>query len=307
MLTNFFGKSKPINFLIVSLYLIIGYGIWVAKGGSLKVDFQIITTHILLAFLCVFIMLLLDFIIRKNSLTYTNTYAILLFSCFVMMFPIIFSEKSILISNVFLLLAFRRILSLSSEKNMEKKILDASIWITLASLFYFWSLIFIIVLFIVIIKTSSKKHKHILIPFIGFSAIFIVTTVYHIILKDSFLWFNNIDTTIGLDFSAYHSFSLLIPSSMVLAFVIWTGMQRISKVSSVAKKNKLNYLTVLLIVLISVLTALLSPQKTGAEVFFILAPLSIIVTNYIEIKQEIWFKELLLWSILLLPFFIYFV
>ncbi len=216
MLTNFFGKSKPINFILVSCYVITGYLFHLIMVSEIQISLQQIVKHILIIFASLFLLFLLNFIVRKNHLTKVNTYSVLLFGCFMTLIPVFFSETNLLLSNVFLLLALRRILNFPSGENMEKKVLDAAIWISLASLFYFWSFVFFLVLFTAILQNNSKNLKTLLIPFVGMGAVFVLATTYSLIVADSFLWFSNIENTISLDFSVYKEDNLLIPVAFLL-------------------------------------------------------------------------------------------
>ncbi len=123
MLTSFFGKSKPINFLIVSMFIIIGCFFRIIIDTGEQYNLQIFTRQFITLLICFFSLFLLNFIIRKNRLTKINAYPILLFSCLIILIPAIFSETNLLLANLFLLLSLRRILSLTSEKNLEKKFL----------------------------------------------------------------------------------------------------------------------------------------------------------------------------------------
>ncbi|MFT5077455.1 MAG: hypothetical protein ACI85B_002526 [Flavobacteriaceae bacterium] len=301
MLTSFFSISKPINFIIVSVFLLFGYSLWIFLNPIEALSLSFFINYILIALVFIFLILLLDFIVRKNSLTDKNNLSIILFCCFILLFPAVFSENNIIISNLFLLLALRRIVSITSVKNTNKKLLDATLFITIASLFYFWSLLYFIVLYIGILQNPKKTANHFLIPIVGFLSVFTLTTTYYLLMNDSFFWFLKIDRSIGIDFSAYQSFSLLIPASIIIALTIWTLFYRISKFSTIAKKAKSNYTLLILVLVISFLIGFLSSTKNGAEFFFVLASLSIITTSYIEGIKEFWFKELLLWVLVLLP------
>ena len=301
MLTSFFNNSKPINFIIVSVFLILGYNIWILLNPLDVTTLSDILIYVLIGLVFIFFILLLDFITRKNKLTGKNNFSIFLFCCFILMFPSIYSEKNIIVSNLFLLFALRRIVSLTSDKNTTKKLLDAALFIAIASLFYFWSLLFFIVLYIGILQNPKKTANHFLIPIVGFLSVFIITTSYYLLMNESFFWFLKIDRFIGIDFSAYQSFSLLISASVIIALMIWTLFYRVSKLSSIAKKAKSNYRLLIFVLIISFLIGVFSPTKNGAEFFFVLASLSIITTNYIEGIQEFWFKELLMWVLVLLP------
>ncbi len=312
MLTSFFGKSNPVNYLILGAFIIVGYLLGAISGSSIVITPILLLEHGFFIILSVLSMLLLDFIIRKNHLTKNNTFAILFFTCFLVMLPIIFLQHKILLANVFLLLALRRIMSLRSDKNSSKKILDASIWITVASLFYFWSLLFFIPLFIAVIQKPNTNYKQILIPFTGFMAVLIINTAYQLLVNDSLYWFANWQDAISFDFSKYNSASVLVPITVILAFYIWAGVYRVLKISTIPLKERPNYLLLLYLSITALFVALSGPEKTGAEILFILAPVAIIATNYIENFEteryvekdvaEFWFKEILLWLVVVLPF-----
>ena len=158
---------------------------------------------------------------KKNLLAANNTYTIFFFSCLVLLIPVVFTNTDLVLSNLFLLLAYRRILSLSSEKNREKKILDASIWISLAGIIYFWNLLFFIVLFIAIIQQRSKNYRLILIPFVGFFTILVLKTSYHILKDDSLNWLPSVDKSIGFQFQNYNIQSLIFVISLLVRWIIF--------------------------------------------------------------------------------------
>lgn len=312
MLTSFFGKSNPVNYLILGAFIVLGYLLGAISGSSILITPILLLEHGFFIVLSVLIMLLLDFIIRKNHLTKNNTFAILFFTCFLVMLPVIFFQFKIILANAFLLLALRRIMSLRSDKNSTKKILDASVWITIASLFYFWSILFFIPLWIAVIQKPNSNYKQMLVPFTGFLAVLLINTAYQLLANDSFAWFLNWKDSISFDFSKYNSTSVLVPVTVILGFYIWTGIYRILKISTVSLKEKSNYLLLLYLSFTSFFVALLGPEKTGAEILFILAPVAIIAANYIENFEteryvekdvtEFWFKEIMLWLVVILPF-----
>lgn len=312
MLTSFFGKSSPINYLILGVFIVAGYLLGAISNSEIFITPYLLVTHAIFIAVSVLSVLLLDFIIRKNHLTKNNTYAILFFTCFLVMLPVIFLQQDVLLANVFLLLALRRIMSLRSDKNSTKKILDASVWITVASLFYFWSLLFFIPLWIAIVQKPNSDYKQMLVPFTGFFAVIIINTAYQLLAHDSFSWFLNWKDAVSFDFSIYNSASILVPVTIILAFYVWTAIYRVLKIASLPLKEKPSHLLLLYVSITTLFIALGAPEKTGAEVFFVLAPVAIISANYIERSDtesyrdidasEFWFKEIMLWLVVVLPF-----
>lgn len=305
MLTSFFSKSNPINYLILGIFIFAGYFIAFFSETETIFTTASVGKRVVLGGIAVFAMLLLDFIIRKNHLTKNNTYGILFFTFFLLSFPVIFSEVKQFIATIFLLLSFRRILSFRSEKNSEKKILDATLWITLASFFYFWSLLFFIVLFVGLFRKPGDNYKEVLIPFVGFSGLFVLATAYYFATTNSFQWFFTWKPEIDVDFSAYNQLHILVPVAIILTFLVWTGFWFFFKIARMQKKERPNAALIVLSLLVCIAIALASPEKTGAEVLFIFSPLAVVITNYLENSKEFWFKEVLLWLAVLLPILVF--
>ncbi len=306
MLTSFFSKSKPVNFIITSIYIILGWFYWYTAVNEQVTEISFFKTQAVFLFIILFSAFLLNFIIRKNKLTETNTYSIFSFGCFILLFPEVFFQSNIIISNLLLLFAYRRIMSLNSGLNIEKKIFDASIWITIASLFYFWCILFFILLFVAVFQIGSKNYKLTLIPFVGFLAVIIILTAIKAILTNSFLWFLEIDTSLNLDFQSYDSLTLIIPISFLILLLFLTLIQKFINYSEIRLKDKSNSFLLILMLLISVIIILFIPYKSGAEFFYIMAPLAIFTANFIEKTSKYWVKEMFLWILIVFPILVIF-
>ena len=316
MLTSFFGKSKPVHFLILGAFLSGGF-IWTLFAEAPReINGSMLLYNALLLGVIVLSVILLDFIVSKNYLTQRNAYTIFFFSCFMVMLPIVFLHSELLWANIFLLLALRRIISLRKDSNSEKKILDTAIWITLASLFYFWSLLFFIPLWIAVIQKPNLTYKQLLIPVVGFFAVLLINSAYHLIWPGTFTWFFHWEQPVDLDFSAYNSPSVLIPATLVLTLLIFTLLYRWQSLASISLKEKSNYMVFLIIVATTLTIAICGAEKDGSEMIFLFAPTAILCANYIEGGEslgykktdriEYFFKEILLWMVFLMAFILLF-
>ncbi|MFT7071305.1 DUF6427 family protein [Patiriisocius sp. Uisw_017] len=309
MLTSFFGKSSPINYLLLSALVTIGFFVNTFSEQAPPFSVETLPQIIGVLLLSIFAMLLLDFIIRKNNVTLNNTYAVFIFTVFTFLAPQFYQSPLVLLSNVFLLLATRRILSLNNEKNIEKKIFDAAIYITLASMCYFWSILFFLILFIAIVRKTSVIFRHFIIPFIGIITVFVVATTFQFLINDSFNWFYEWLEPIDFSLHSYNDIKLLIPAFLFVCLAIWMGLYRFGKLKMLSKKEKPSAGTMLFIVIITLCITLASPQKNGAELIFLFAPIAMITTNYVEIspsKERSVFNEILLWCIVLIALTIHF-
>lgn len=312
MLTSFFGKSKPAHFLILGAFITLGFvwSLFIGFSGAFSIG-EFLVKALILA-VTVLSVILLDFIVSKNHLTRRNAYSIFFYSCFVIMFPIDYLHSEILWANIFLLLALRRIISLRNDNNSEKKILDAAVWITVASLFYFWSLLFLIPLWMAVVQKPNLTYKQMLIPIVGFLAVLLLNTAYQLLMYETFSWFSGWKQLVGLDFSAYSSPKVLIPVTLILALLVWTGFHRLLHLASVPLKERPNFFMLFIIAATTLAIAVCTPEKNGSEIIFIFAPTAILCANYIEgvksdgyrerDKVEFWFKEILLWVVVLFAF-----
>lgn len=306
MLTSFFGKSSPINFLLLGIFIAVFCVLKVILGDGFTLQWQAILSQIGIVVLLVFSMLLLDFIVRKNYLNTSNTFAIFIFSCVVVVLPVM-QHLGMMIAQFFLLMALRRIFSMTSEKNIEKKILDASLWILLASYFYFWSILMFILLYIAILKLPQKPFRYLLIPPVGLFGMLLLATAFFLMTDNSFAWLSNYAKPISFHFTMYSLAEVWVFLTFFFSVLIWTLFFRISKLSDVPKKLRNNYLLVIFSVVVSVFIVLFSEIKIVTELIFLAAPSAIVIAGYLEKNDDFWFKELLSWVFLLLPIVFLFV
>lgn len=122
MISNIFGKTKPINFIIIFAFLLVLYGLthFVLFDKTYTSE-ELAVQFFLLAVLLSSIFIL-DFIIKRNKLTAANSFAILYFSLLVAIFPETLVDYKAIVCSFFLLLATRRLISLRSLKEVKLKI-----------------------------------------------------------------------------------------------------------------------------------------------------------------------------------------
>ncbi|MEM7185537.1 MAG: DUF6427 family protein [Bacteroidota bacterium] len=301
MLTSFFGKSNPVNFVLVGSYMLL-----VGLGHFLLGDrgaFSFLDLGMLLGVITglIFSMLILDFVIRKNAITLLNTFGVFLFSCAVGMIPSVYFEPEVVVANLFILLAVRRIFSLQSSKNTEAKILDASLWIGIASLFYFWSILLLLVLFAAIFLMPQKSFRHYLIPFVGWVGLLLIVSAYQLVMTQTFGWWSEWWTPISFDFSSYASWKLWVVITLLLVLLVWSLASKLADISSGPRKERPTKVVQLFLVVATFLMVLVSAEKNGAELLFLLAPFSMMVAAYVQKPNDRWFKELILWCFVLAP------
>lgn len=300
MLTSFFSKSTPINFVVIAVYMVVFYVMATLQQGFEPTAANILKEVIVLL-LFILSSVLIDFIAKRNEVTSRNAYKTILFAAFACMLFRVLQNNDVIISNFFVLLALRRVISLKSQRETKKKIFDATLWICVASLFYFWAILFMGVVFFGIIIHVSHHIKNWLVPVLAFLTVLSLVTCLNLAINESFYSFSDWFQESNFDFSLYRDLTVLIPVSFLLALSLWSlffYMGIIQRASSMLKSSLMLFL---LNFFLAIGVAVLAPTKDSSELIFFLAPLAIIVTNYFQLLNDKWFQEILLWVIILLP------
>lgn len=301
MITRFFNTSKPIHLVLVSFFVLIVFVVirssYYAQGIN---SFEILKELILygITLLSIFV---LSFFVNKNNLTKKNSFKILFFSLFIACIPQTIQHGNIIIANVFILFAIRRIISLRSNLYVKRKLFDAAFWIALASLFYFWSVLFFLLVFAALIFYSISQINNWIIPFTGILTVALVVICYYIITENSFGDIFNYVDGLSFDFSNYNKLSLIISITILLSLGIWAMFFYVKKLQDKSRAYRPSFIMVMITLIIGAAIVVVAPNKNGSEFIFIFAPLSIITTNYIEAIKGSWFAEVFVWLLVLTP------
>ena len=231
-----------------------------------------------------------------------DNYEILIFSLFLLLIASTTRNTDIIFSNFFVLLGLRRIMSLRSQKNVKKKLFDAAFLIAIASLFYFWTILFFALILITLILYTDNNLRHWMIPFLGVVTVFVISISTSIIIYDSFFGIFNISPEISYNFSNYNSVKYLVAITLLLSFGIWSSIFYLQNIKKKKKAFRASFKIIIVAAIIAFLIVLQAPEKSGSEFLFLFAPLAIIITNYIEIIKERWFKEVFLFLLIMVPF-----
>ena len=306
MLTNFFSNSKPFHFILISLLLFVGYTFHNFQISSFENDFIWLIQLTFKFGLYIILMLIFGFILKKNNLTQINSYALFIFVCLLLITPNVFQNSKPILSTVFILLALRRILSFNSKKNIQKKILDASLWIGIATLFYFWSILFLLVLYAALIQLASKNFKLFLIQIIGMFVVFIICTIYFLYLDNNMYWFIDYENFISFDFSSYKLLKNFFSLFVILSMIVISLVFKFLNFTKTPLRKKSKYWIIIFTLITGIIIVILTAQKNGVELIFTIVPISILFSNFIEALQRKWVSEVMLWFILIAPIFSYF-
>jgi hypothetical protein len=306
MIASLFSKTRPINYALVLIMLFSCFFVY-----QIRLSNEQFTTGDLFAKTSVFVLLLLsffllNFISLKNALTQNDNYAILLFLVFIMLFPSVLNNLKIVLSNVFLLLALRRLISLKTLNSSKEKIFDASFWIFISAIFHFWSILYIILVFISIIFHSGKEYKNWLLPFISFLCVWVLYIATSLLMFDNYS-INKAVFHVSFNFfdfkNVYQNMALALFVSIAVLFFASQTIDYQNKPLNMQSSYKQVYFAFLLAVGIYVF----STNKSNDLLIYTFAPLSILGANMFEKMKNSIYKEVSLYLLLGVGLFFFFV
>ncbi|MDR6760643.1 hypothetical protein J2Y38_000841 [Flavobacterium sp. 2755] len=306
MITSVFKKSTPLNYsLVVILILVFFFMFQIRETSWINSYFTIFQKVSLLCFIFASFFMV-NFIVKKNGLSKDNGYAIFFYLLFILFFPTIFNHPNVVYANFFILLALRRLISLQSLKASKEKIFDASFWIFVASLFQFWSILFVILVFISIIFHVSRDYRNWVLPFIALLAVsivfYMVSLMFHI---DAFKFVQEravVDFRIDYFKNNYENGALSIYAAVVVFFVF----SMLTTLSNRPQIVHTSYKKVVACFFIAVLVFLISPDKTNDLLLFSIAPLSMMAASHVEYMQQKLNNEIVFYVLILCSLFTFF-
>ena len=307
MIANFFKETKPINFMALSIMMFITYVISVIFTYSFEFSLVYFLNKSFYFLFAIFLLFMSDFIIRKNALTDHNSFALFFYVILFGFFPLSYDNHDLLIANLFLLFSFRKIYSLRTQIITNEKIFDSAFWIGIASIFYSWSFIYIILVYMAIRAFHKSNPKNIFIPIIGFCTPIFILYVYFLMTDQTDVFNTYWQLDYSFDFNIYLQNRYLFPLLFIFILAIISIIPTTKKLLNAKQDFKATWNIIIGQIVLSLIIMLVAPVKNGSETIFLFFPLSILYANYIQDIEKYWIKESILIFTLLVYFGVYIV
>jgi hypothetical protein len=306
MITSVFKKSTPLNYSVVVILILVFFFLFQIQDSSWITNYFLAFQK--LSSLCFILasFFLINFIVMKNGLSKDNGYTIFFYLCFTLFFPTIFNDFNIVCANFFVLLALRRLISLQSLKASKEKIFDASFWILIASLFQFWCILFLILVFISIIFHVSRDYRNWVLPFVAVLAVAIIFLLISFIFQfDAIEFFEKralIDFNISYFKNNYENGALSIYVAVALFFVV----SMLTTLSNRAQIVHNSYKKVVAWFFIAAVVFIISPDKSNDLLLLSITPLTIMASSHVEYVQQKLNNEVVFYVLILCSLFTFF-
>jgi hypothetical protein len=302
MLTNFFGKSNPINFIVLFVLILLYFCLsFFESFSALTFDVDFILKQIGKFGLALLYCFIFGFILSKNKLTLDNSYGFLILVTLFGVFPEALKDWYTLFFNILLLIYFRKILSFRTTKSLYEKLFDGGFWLSILFILEPFSLIFGILIYLSVSLFQKTNYQTIFIPVIGFTTPLIIYFTYC-------FWFDNTESFYELfywyssyDINLYLSDQYSIPLLLVGVFSVIALVTKTPKIFLISGSYRKYWIIISLIFLLSIIYLSLKNTKNGSELLIAFFPVSIMIANWIESIQRKYIKEIMVLLFILLP------
>lgn len=305
MISSIFEKTKPVNFIILLVFLFLFY--WSVQFyllDSTFIEVELVPSIGVLAIL-LFSVFIVDFVVKRNKLTGSNSFAILYFTLLFVVFPETLGDNKAIFTSFFLLLAMRRLLSIKSLKNIKLKIFDAGLWICISSIFYEWALLYLLLVFAAIYIYEPKNIRNwLVIISVGVCFILILYGILILLDKPYFIQEHydfaiNYDAIFPIKWWSSLKMSLFAILNMALAFSTFIHLSK----SGVGKVIIMRLIAFSFVIGLVVNILVTSDNNNAVMITFF--PSVIFIVNYLESIKKPKFLELVLISSIVVPIIVF--
>jgi hypothetical protein len=190
-------------------------------------------------------------------------------------------------------------------KASKEKIFDASLWIFVASLFHFWCILFLILVFISIIFHVSRDYTNWVLPFIAFITVAIFFTFFTSIFGINTVVYLQKSTQISLAIDYFTNSTQNLALSIYVSVALFFVFSMFITLSHRPSILQLSYKKIVASFFIGVLVFVLSANKSSDLLLLTTAPLAILASAHIEYSQTKFKQEIVFVAVLLSSLFLF--
>lgn len=304
MISSIFGKTKPINYIIVLTFLFVLY--WLVHFFIFENAYSVgyVAFQVLILSALFFSILIIDFIVKRNKLTDINSFSILLYAMLIVVFHKVLLDSNAIFCNLFLLLATRKLISIRSLENIKLKIFDATLSVMISSLFYEWAVLYLVLVFVAIYIYEPKNTKNWLVPFAATFTFFMISFAILILANNSGYLLEHYQFSLQLNTSYFFEWSSSAKRITYLLLTLFAFVFAFIKLGSAGVGKIVTMRLLALAFFIGILIDVFTASDYGQPILFTFFPAVVFMTNYIEAIKKPTIREVVLILSIFIPFLV---
>ena len=305
MISSVFGKTKPVNYIILLAFLFVLY--WYVQLVLFRIEFDTATLVVqgLITGLLLFTVFLVNFIVRRNQINESNSYAILFYVLLFVVFPEVVTDNNAILCSFFVLLAARRLISIRTLKSVPQKVFDGSLWILISSFFYDWAILFMFLVFLSIYFYDPKSIKNWLIPLVAFFTIGLILGSWLVMTDRVEFLQEHYEFSISSEFNLSSYWLSQIKLNFYLAFVILATLFAFINLARFGQGRIMSIRLIAAFLIIAIFITLIKTSEGYYPVVLTLFPMAALLARYIEVFKRKKLREILLFALVLAPFLVF--
>jgi hypothetical protein len=173
----------------------------------------------------------------------------------------------------------------------KEKIFDASMWIFIAALFHFWSILFIGLVFVSIALHVARDYRNWILPYIAFFTTATLCTVFILMYDSSLLdrLLEGVHTSFNFNYftNKFQNIAISIYAAITALFLF----SQIVAFPSKPLVHHNSYKKIILAFFIGFIIYVISPAKNNSILIYTFMPLAVMATSYFEGAKIKWSQE----------------
>ena len=305
MISSIFGKTKPINYIIVFSFLFVFYWfvhffIFDNPYSVAYIGFQTIILGVL--FFSIFIV---DFIVKKNNLADDNSFSMLFYAMLIVLFHETLMDVDAIFCSLFLLFAIRKLFSIRSLKNIKFKIFDATLWVMISSLFNEWAVLYLVLVFATIYIYEPNNIRNWLVPFAATFTVFMISYTILILANNSGYLFKHYQFSLQFNTAYFLEWGSSIRRIFYLILTLFTIAFSFFKLGKVGTGRTFTMRLLALSFFIGIVVDLFSVSNSVHPILITFFPAVVFLTNYVEVIKKPKIKEIVLILSIFIPLMVF--
>ncbi len=305
MISTIFGKTKPVNFIIVFAFLFVLYLIAHVVHLQSDVSLYLILSKLVLILVLFASVFVGDLIVKRNKLTAANSFTILFYGLLVAVFVESLLDAKAIICSFFLLLATQRIISMRLSKTLRSKIFDATLAILVASLCYDWALLYMLLVYAAVLIYDAKNLRNWFVPLVGFFTFFMVLLSILIVIGETDFLKSHYQFKISFNTPYFSSWTVALKLGIYVLIGLFLGIFSFLRLGKAGLGQLTTYRLLGFSFLIGLCIHLISVSAIKQPIMLTFFPVAVFISNYVDALKKANIKEIFLISSILLAFLLF--
>lgn len=305
MISSVFGKTKPVNYILVLSFLFAFYGLVLYFRFRREISLEEFPMDLFGLASLLLGVLVVNFIVSRNQLTGAHSFAIYFFTLLILLFPEALLDRNAVVANLFVLLGMRRLISMRSLREIKSKIFDGTLWILVGSLLVDWVLLFVLLPWLYVYFYEPRNLRNWLNPLAAVVVVGLIASAILVLAGSPEYIFSHYRLRWEGTVAYWSDWGHALKLGLYVLVILVTGIVAFLKLGKAGHGRIISMRLLAISLLIGLAVVLLRSGARGSPVILTFFPAAVFLSKYIESVRSYRLKEGLLVGALVLCLFVF--